>query len=54
MKNWVFSLTIEIDGEEVVLKRAVNDHKKYIVALGVEDISADEVCLTFRREIVWC
>ena len=51
IRDWIFSLTIEIDGEEVVLKRAVKDRKKYVEALGIEDINVDEVCLTLGEKL---
>jgi hypothetical protein len=51
MRDWIFSLTIEIDGEEIVLKRAVKDRKKYVEALGIEDINVDEVCLTLGEKL---
>ncbi|MDO4871702.1 MAG: DUF2326 domain-containing protein [Candidatus Saccharibacteria bacterium] len=51
MRDWIFSLTIEIDGEEIILKRAVKDRKKYVEALGIEDINVDEVCLTLGEKL---
>lgn len=51
IRDWIFSLTIEIDGEEVVLKRVVKDRKKYVEALGIEDINVDEVCLTLGEKL---